>query len=111
MGIDVTPEDSAKLRAKFPPEAFVGYEIQHRIARGRGGTKDPGINSMANLVLVCSSCHDCIERRERAQAYETGWAIKHGQELPSDVPLVDVYGRKFWLTDEGDVFYPEGATR
>lgn len=54
--------------------------IQHRQARGMGGTSDPAVNAPSNLVLLCSSatspggCHLACEDRDP-----------------------DMHGRGFWL--------------
>ena len=86
----------------------IGHQIQHRLARGSGGSRNPMVNNLSALVLVCLKCHDEIENRERAAAFRTGWAVKHGIERPSEIPLVDVRGRAFFLTEEGGVVYVTG---
>lgn len=83
--------------------ATPGSQIHHRAPRGRGGTKTPWINGKANLVLLCATCHDHIERN-RAEAYDTGWLIRRtGNDLPEEVPLTDLTGATFSLTDDGEV--------
>lgn len=52
-----------------------------------GGTKR-GVNSLANLALVCGSgttgCHGYIESH-REEAYERGWLV-HSWDDPAEVP-------------------------
>ncbi len=56
------------------------HSIQHRRARGMGGTADKSANSPSNLVLLCGSatspggCHLACEQRD-----------------------IDMHGRGFWL--------------
>jgi 5-methylcytosine-specific restriction protein A len=81
-------------------------DLQHRIGRGSGGTSREIVNDVSALVSVCRSCHDWIERGEREQAYATGWAIRRSSsELPSEIPLVDLLGREFFLTEECRIVY------
>lgn len=86
-----------------------GSQIHHRAPRGRGGTSAPWINGKANLVLLCMDCHDHVERN-RAEAYATGWLIKRtSTDLPEEVPLTNLAGTQFFLTDGGDVIYVRRA--
>jgi 5-methylcytosine-specific restriction protein A len=81
----------------------IGHQIHHRRPRGMGGTSDPLINNPSNLVLLCQPCHAEVESA-REQAYDSGWLLRHASlELPSEVPLVDLQGRTFFLTEEGTV--------
>ena len=65
------------------------WSIHHRKPRGMGGTKDPAINSPANLLLLCGSgtegCHGWVESN-RAQAYETGLLVYRADD-PVRVPV------------------------
>jgi 5-methylcytosine-specific restriction protein A len=81
---------------------FQGNQIHHRRPRGLGGSTDPMINNVANLIFVCSPCHLAIELH-RERSYAQGWLLKHTPELPSEVALLDRTGRLFFLTEEGDV--------
>lgn len=86
-----------------------GGQIHHRAPRGRGGTKVEWINGKANLVLLCIECHDHVEKN-RAEAYETGWLIRRtSDDLPEEVPLTDVAGVQFFLTDAGGVVFVNRA--
>lgn len=78
------------------------YSLQHRRARGMGGSKRPDTNGPANLILVCGSattgCHQRIES-------EPEWAAKRGLRLrqnqtPSQVPVLTVHGWRL-LNDHG----------
>jgi len=67
------------------------YSIHHRKPRGMGGTKDPAINSPANLLLLCGSatspdgCHTAVERF-RASAVTTGFVVAQSAD-PEAVPV------------------------
>lgn len=67
------------------------YSIHHRKPRGMGGTKDPAINSAANLVLLCGSatsasgCHQSVERFRQA-ASATGFLVLRTAD-PATVPI------------------------
>lgn len=58
-----------------------GWSLQHRLPRGRGGTRSLRINLPSNLLVVCGSgvqgCHGLIEHELRAAAYEVGWLLHH----------------------------------
>lgn len=66
--------------------------IQHRRARGMGGTDLPDTNTLGNLLLICgtgvSGCHGWIECDERGLAEDLGFWVKHttdesGAPVPS----------------------------
>ena len=77
------------------------YSIHHR--KGRHCTNP---DALPNLITVCGSgsspaCHFDIHSHP-AESYDTGWMIRRlGSEDPTDVPLIDLYGRLFGLTDDG----------
>jgi hypothetical protein len=81
-----------------------GYTIQHRTPRGLGGSKDPAINALTNLLWVCGDgtrgCHGHMESR-RTEAYENGWLVRHGMD-PAAVPVLLWDGRRVLLDDEGE---------
>jgi hypothetical protein len=61
-----------------------GMSAHHRRNRGRGGTDDPTINGLANLLAVCGGrmagtvgCHGLIEAN-RDDAVSNGWIVEHG---------------------------------
>lgn len=65
------------------------YSLQHRRARGAGGTNRLDANGMANLVFVCGTattgCHEFIESHP-AEAAARGFRISQG-ESPSEIPI------------------------
>lgn len=73
-----------------------GTDIHHRTPRGMGGTRDPAINRMAALVLLCRTCHAWAESN-RATAFEQGWLVPRG----CNPELVPVWRQGAWwqLTD------------
>lgn len=74
------------------------HSIQHRRARGMGGTKDPLASSVANGVLLCGSattgCHGRVESNP-------AWATDHGYRIPqgADPRLLPV-----WQCNRGMTF-------
>ena len=80
------------------------YSLQHRRARGMGGSRDAATNLPANLLLVCGTgtteCHGWIEAQP-AQAIGRGFRIS-AAAVPSRIPFVDWTGREWRLTDDGE---------
>lgn len=75
-------------------EQWIGvHSFHHRQPRGAGGSSREGINSPANLLLVCGTgttgCHGEIEAN-RTAAYAAGWLVKHPQD-PAAVPVLTVH--------------------
>lgn len=90
-----------------------GTNVQHRIGRGMGGTSRADVNDLAALVTLCGSgttgCHGHITSHPE-EAYATGWAIRRSAVTSaSEIPLVDLEGRQFFLTDEGGLVYVGGT--
>ena len=88
-----------------------GEQIHHRKPRGMGGTSDPAINAFPNLVLVCVTCHDEIERN-RQMAYESGWLVHRWQD-PAEVTAWDLAGIEIEFHADGTAlrgFIPRGLT-
>lgn len=76
--------------------------VHHRNPRGMGGTTDPAINHLCNMVLLCGGklggvvgCHGDTES-DRAVAVETGWLVPMGVD-PAQVPIVLASGRRVLL--------------
>ena len=73
------------------------HSLQHRRARGMGGTRRADANSPANLVLVCGSattgCHGHIEANPQ-EAARRGFRIGQWQD-PSGVPVL--YAGRVWV--------------
>jgi hypothetical protein len=88
----------------------------HRRPKGMGGGDPIYYDRPDNIVLVCGSgttgCHGWIHAHP-THSYATGWLIRHGSdEEPSEIPLTDVGGREFFLTEEGGIRYlPRPRTR
>ena len=80
------------------------YSLQHRRARGMGGSRDVATNQPANLVLVCGTgtteCHGQIEQAP-AQALARGFRIS-SSATPARVPYMDWTGREWLLTNDGE---------
>src|SRR4249919_4099970 len=79
--------------------------VHHRINRGMGGSKRT--DDLTALVMLCGSgttgCHGYVTTHPE-EAYRTGWSIpRRDPEPPETVPLVDLYGRAFWLEEDGGV--------
>ena len=66
-----------------------GWDMQHRMARGQGGARrNPAIGDVANAVILCRSCHDRFEKRERALGFDLGFVIsRNGIRQPWEVPI------------------------
>jgi 5-methylcytosine-specific restriction protein A len=92
------------LRCRCRP----GSQIHHRRPRALGGSHDPLTNGPANLAWLCHICHADIESN-RSEAYAFGWSVRHGLDEPYQVPLTDLAGRMFFLSEEGDVIELAGA--
>lgn len=84
-----------------------GGQIQHRDARGMGGSRDPLTNSVVNGARLCGTpktgCHGRCEARDEHMK-EMGFWLEPGQN-PADTPIVlhgvRGWGVRRWLTPEG----------
>ena len=62
-----------------------GGQVQHRLARGSGGSSNPLVRSLANAALLCGtsvtpSCHGDAESRDPKRDMEAkGFVIRHGK--------------------------------
>lgn len=108
---DTGPKRSVRniVRERFDEKCArcgrLGHSVQHRMPRGAGGTPDPLINRLSNLVWLCGDgtvlCHGVVESR-REQAREDGYLIKHGRDVrPWLVPMRLWDGRTVLLDDMG----------
>jgi hypothetical protein len=88
------------------------YSLQHRDARGSGGTSDPMANSPVNLVTMLgdgiTGCHGRVELREDPADGTKGYRLETGQ----DPALTRVWrvnefgvGRWSWPTHDGRWLY------
>jgi len=79
------------------------YSLQHRRARGAGGTSRPESNYAANLVLVhgtgTTGCHGDIESKP-AEAAARGFRLTQQQD-PRHEPIILTGGKRLWLDDDG----------
>ena len=70
------------------------YSLQHRRARGMGGSRSPVTNTAANGVLVhgtgTTSCHGYIEAHP-TEALQRGFRVRQNDD-PRHVPLTDWRG-------------------
>lgn len=83
----------------------VGWSIQHRRARGMGGTDRPDTNQPQNLLAVCGSgttgCHGWMEGHPIG-AEVAGWRVRQSDD-PRRMPVDHArYGRVF-LTPNGSI--------
>lgn len=73
------------------------HSLQHRRARGMGGTRRWDANSPANLVLVCGSattgCHGHIEAHP-GEAARRGFRVSQHAD-PAEVPVL--YAGRVWV--------------
>jgi hypothetical protein len=87
------------------------HNLQHRDARGMGGTSDPAANSPANLITLAGTpitgCHGRVEKRGAADN-DRGYWLKNGQ-APEDTRVW--LWRLGWvlLGDDGEVTPLRGA--
>jgi hypothetical protein len=90
-----------------------GGQIQHRLARGAGGSKDPVVNGIANAALLCGTpldkrtCHGKAESRD-PEMEAKGWWIESGNGPEHDPRHVPVMlqsaagsGVTVWLGEDG----------
>lgn len=61
-------------------------QCHHRIPRGMGSSKRPGINQPQNLLTLCAEDHRCVES-SRTLAYENGWLVRRHEDPASKAVL------------------------
>lgn len=79
------------------------HSWHHRRPRGKGGDRDPALNTPPRLLLVCghdnsTGCHGLIES-QRVLAKDNGWLVARPTD-PASVPVELHDGRRF-LTPDG----------
>lgn len=95
-------------------EPIVGsnYSIQHRIARGMGGTPDPAANTPANLILLCGSattgCHGAAESRDQ-DMHRRGFWLESWEDPASVAVAHAVHGWVLLLPDGDFLPIPTGG--
>lgn len=72
----------------------------HRAPRKAGGTSRPEINSPANLITLCSTCHSWVES-DRTTALDRGFLVPSWRN-PADIALIH-HGVWSLLTHDGRV--------
>ncbi len=82
------------------------YSIQHRVARGMGGTSRPGANSPERLVLLCGSavtgCHGLAESRNPVMHERGLWLYSWEDPAAAPVTYATPVGlTQFWLLPDG----------
>jgi hypothetical protein len=82
-----------------------GYgQLQHRVARGMGGSRNPLLGSAANGLLLCgtpaSGCHGLAESRDEDMHQMGMWLRSYEDPLVVPVRLHGQADR--WLTLDGD---------
>lgn len=81
------------------------FSLQHRRARGSGGSRRPDTNQPQNLISLCGSatspggCHSSIES-SRSWARENGWAIRQSDD-PLELPVLHWQMRLIFLHANG----------
>jgi hypothetical protein len=77
------------------------YSIHHRKPRGMGGTKDPAISRLSNLLALCGSgttgCHGWVESSRRL-AYERGFLLHHNDNAKT-TPVFTYAGWRLFDND------------
>lgn len=90
------------LRIGHEGQIFRSYSLQHRLARGMGGSRLA--NRPANLVTLCGHatepgrCHLWAESRA-SDAEPEGYVLRHPAD-PATVPVLTVHGWRL-LDDDG----------
>ena len=83
-----------------------GWTVHHRQPRRMGGTRNPAIHSLANLVAVNGhgtlGSHGWIESH-RAEATDRGYLVPMGMD-PEVVPIRLWSGRTVWLSPDGPFY-------
>lgn len=84
-------------------------QIQHRMPRQAGGSRDPSINLPSNFIAVCLDCHAWMES-SRTAAEDYGYLVRRGVLLPAEVRVFQHGRRWVYLTDSFEVLpaYAEG---
>jgi hypothetical protein len=85
------------------------YSLQHRVARGMGGTSQAHASSPVNLIVLCGSatspggCHLLAERRDPVMHERGLWL--NSWENPAEVPVMTASrhggSATLWLAHDG----------
>jgi hypothetical protein len=85
-----------------------GWSAHHRKPRGRGGSRNPMVSSVANCLVLCGTgttgCHGWVERN-RSLALEQGYLIPLNATTPEYEPAAvrirSASGGWWLLTENG----------
>lgn len=88
--------------------------LQHRTARGMGGSRLPAANASANLITLCGSgttgCHGWVENHP-TEALELGYRVRRGDD-PTTVPVLYGIERSlYFLEDDGTKTWLQSTDR
>lgn len=82
----------------------------HRRPRGKGGTRQTDVDSLANLLLLCGGalggvcgCHGGVEA-SRTEAFTRGWLVHQGTDPATVLALLN-NGRTLVLLHPDYPFY------
>ncbi|SDD42756.1 hypothetical protein [Auraticoccus monumenti] len=105
LGMRQAAYDRDNRRCRRCGTARGPHSLHHRQNRGMGGSRQ--VNTLSRLVVLCGTgttgCHGWITEHP-AEAYATGWLIrKLSPDDPEQIPLVTVYGERFFLLHSGGV--------
>ncbi|WP_295035092.1 hypothetical protein [uncultured Microbacterium sp.] len=84
----------------------MGWSAHHRKPRGMGGTSDPAIGNIANLLVLCGSgvtgCHAWVESHRMA-AEDLGYLIRRESRIatPTGTPVRRKDGTLWLLRNDG----------
>lgn len=99
--------DEARCEACGRHLGRYGGEIQHRLARGAGGSRSTVVNGLANAALLDRDCHSKAEARDEGMRL-AGWWIRSGNGPGHDprfvpVTLASATGERVtvWLAEDG----------
>lgn len=81
------------------------WSVQHRTARGAGGSKQAWVNQPANLVVLCgdgtTGCHGHVEAN-RTEAEYAGYTVRRGIHGPAEIPVKHALFGVVFLLDDGN---------
>lgn len=83
--------------------ALGGWDMQHRMARGQGGSrKNPAAGDVSAGIILCRTCHHDVEVKHRVDGFAQGFAISRiGIRMPWEVPIRHAVHGWCRLTQEG----------
>jgi hypothetical protein len=82
-------------------------QIHHRRPRSSGGSTQRDTNRPSNLLALCSTCHERIER-SRDASYSYGWLVRQSV-APVEMPVLIHDLGWTWLRDDAH-YLPTGVS-